>query len=172
MNTSRISLIAAVFAAITSLVAAPVAAAQGKILFRGQISNAYDDTRWVLDGDSGTLIDNVRPGTYEHYTSSRWIVASARDHGYVTIKNAKTDRCAKPDLVNPDAYVQVRPCDRHDDMQKWNISEAGVISPKNDPDLAITVTELNPAGYSWLVLKDRSQVQNSPDSVFEFTSGR
>ena len=173
MNRSHLVAIGAL-AALGFAAAAPAfaqgEAAPGDIVHRGQIASAADGTRWVLDGDTGLQIDSAQLKNRPEYTSHKWIISDAGgDH--VSIKNAKTNKCAATELVEPDSAVQVRPCQQHDDLQKWKVEPGDggtlVITPKNDPALAVSVRELSkPGGRSPLVLKDRASSEKSRESLF------
>lgn len=168
MKRSHIVVIGAL--ATLGLGAGVPASAQGPIVHRGQIASVADGTRWVLEGDVEPQIDSAHLKNRPEYTSHKWIISDAGgDH--VTIKNAKTDKCAAPDLVAPESEVQVRPCEQRSDLQQWKVEPGPggslVITPKNDPALAVSVRELSePGGHSSLVLKDRKSSERSRESLF------
>lgn len=173
MNRSRFALIAGSFLATVAFAAQPASAAD-TMVYRGQIVNSADQTRWVLnyDGNGDTLVDTVRPGTYESYTSNKWILSVGED-GNVSIKNVKVDKCLTPDSVAPNSYVHVKQCDQNSGMQKWEIHGSQhngySLAAKNDPTLVLSVNQLNPPAWGYLVLKDQSAAHNMAESRFNLT---
>ncbi|MCI2419367.1 RICIN domain-containing protein [Saccharopolyspora sp. K220] len=159
--------------ATIALVPALPASAQSDPALFTEITNSADGSRWAVHGDQ--VIKTISGPASSPTNSDKWVVSEQSD-GSVTIRNQATRECVESQPWFDGAVYSAR-CEQRSDRQKWilNWSEDGyVITPKNAPDLAVSVQELG-ASDSWLTLKPRSSTpsgsaQDDLASVFRLSA--